>query len=311
MQTHVSKTSGHYPHIRFRDGKKMLWNPVLKKVFVNRPEERIRLQFVEYLRNEAGFSMYRLSFESPVKPQSNFSSSRADIIAYDENLKPLLLVECKAEAISLDEKTAVQAARYHQSVQSPFILLTNGRHDFWFDMGAISESPSPSLKPMRQLPPQFQPKLEMHRDFTYWKERGFAGPGASPDLRKFLVESCNALFTDSPHMIKYLDFKNLSDKYEAAHYYRIFTPGDNLRLALSLAATPYGGSRLFAVLNRDKENRALLIAHLDLVTKKEALNAEIHSQKGIEYLDLLNNIPELLQKNAADFQEQFLELLHG
>lgn len=289
----------------------MLWNPVLKKVFVNRPEERIRLQFVEYLRNEAGFSMYRLSFESPVKPQSNFSSSRADIIAYDENLKPLLLVECKAEAISLDEKTAVQAARYHQSVQSPFILLTNGRHDFWFDMGAMSESPSPSLKPMRQLPLQFQPKLEIHRDFTYWKERGFVGSEAAPDLRKFLVNSCNALFTESPQMIKYLDFKSLSDKYEPAHYYRIFTPGNNLYLALSIAATPYGGSRLYAVLNHDNENRALLVCHLDLLAKKEAVNAEIHSPKGIEYLDMVTHIPELLQKNAVDFQEQFLELLHG
>lgn len=289
----------------------MLWNPVLKKVFVNRPEERIRLQFVEYLRYEAGFSMYRLSFESPVKARDDSSSSRADLIAYDENLMPLLLVECKAEAISLDEKTAVQAARYHQSVQSPYILLTNGRYDFWFDMGTMAKSPSPSLKPMPQLPPQFQPRLNMQRDFSYWKDRGFAGAGAAPALRKFLVKSCNALFTESPQMIKYLDFNSLSGNHDPAHYYRIFNPGHKLYLALSIVATPYGGSQLYAVLNRDNENRGLLVCHLDLLEKKEAINAEIHSPQGIKYLDIDTRIPGLLQKNAADVPEQFIELLQG
>src|SRR5690554_7562505 len=125
MQNYSSKTRFHYPQITFRDGKKYLWNPILKKAYVNRPEERVRLQLVEYFTQTAGISPHKISFESPVKTPIDKTQSRTDIIIYDENFKPLVLAECKSRDIILDEKAAKQAARYFQQINSPYILLSN------------------------------------------------------------------------------------------------------------------------------------------------------------------------------------------
>lgn len=161
-----SVAQDHFPQYVFRDGTKLLWNPVLKKSFVDRPEERVRLQIVDYLILEAGFSASRISFESPVNLPRDKSASRTDIICFDKDFKPFLLAECKAPEIALNEKASVQIARYNQKVKAPFLLITNGLEDLWFD------TQSDSVSSLSHIPEKFNARSTVKRDFEYWNKEG-------------------------------------------------------------------------------------------------------------------------------------------
>lgn len=299
----LSKALSHFPQFRFRDGQKRLWNPVLKKTFVNLPEERVRLSLIDYLLLDVEFSMSRISFESPVKLAGDKSSSRTDIICYDKNFKPLLLVECKAPDIKLDEKAAIQVARYNQKVGAPFVLVSNGMLDFWF------EFEGEQIQFSKDVPAPFQPQKEAERSLRYWEERGFIGEKLHPEARAFAQNSCIGLFSDPHQPIKFLNFDTFPPDFALGHYYRIFGLGNKVKIGISLSANPFGGTRLNAVLNRDGENTAFCTSSLDLLAEKEPVNTEIHSALGQKEVDLRNEITFSFENDMAELPGKFHALL--
>lgn len=52
---------------------------------------------------------------------------RYDVVLYDRQAQPLLLAECKAPAIHLDQKVIDQAALYNIQLRVPYLMMTNGR----------------------------------------------------------------------------------------------------------------------------------------------------------------------------------------
>lgn len=279
-----SKTFHHFPQISFNGEEKLLWNRVLKKTFKNLPEERVRLQLLEYLLEEAGFSQHRVSFESPVKLPRDKSKSRTDLICYDEAFKPLLLVECKAPEVRLDAKVALQIARYNQQVEAALLLVTNGISDFWFSQQGSS------LSFLGEIPEPFDPSHKADRNFEYWSKRGFAGKNSHPLSRIWIVESCIDLLYDDNSSPKFFGFDGTSPEFGLANYYRIFEAEENKQVALSLSATPFGATRLNAILNKDGENVALFSASLDLIASEEPKNTIVQSASGFNHLDVKNEI---------------------
>jgi type I site-specific restriction endonuclease len=77
--------------------------------------------------NELGFPRGLISVEKSI------GKRRTDIVCYTKEMKPILLVECKAEA--LDERALTQALGYNDKVQAPFICLANAHQliTFWFE----------------------------------------------------------------------------------------------------------------------------------------------------------------------------------
>lgn len=300
----LSKALSHFPQFRFRENQKRLWNPILKKTFANLPEERVRLKLIDYLTLEAGQSSSRISFESPVKLAGDKSSSRTDIICYDGDFKPLLLVECKAPEIKLDEKAAVQIARYNQKVGAPYLLVSNGVLDFWFEVDGDK------VLCQNEIPEIFQTEKEIEKTFSYWEERGFAGEKLPPIAREFAVQSAMELF-NAPHQpIKYLGFDEFAPEFALGHYYRIFGIEKGVKVALSLSTNPFGGTRLNAILNREGENVAFCSASLDLLAEKESPSAEIHSGKGILKIDLISEVPFSFDRQLREMITDFHKLLN-
>jgi hypothetical protein len=156
--------------VRFRDGQKLLFNPVQKSALADRPEERVRLRMIEFLVREAGFSLNRMSTEIGIKSFTADSALRTDILCFDELHRPLLLVECKSESVKLDEKAAIQIARYNRTVKSPYILLTNGIRDMLF---AVREDESIDL--IQDLEKVFPLTTDANRDLSYWVDRSLWG----------------------------------------------------------------------------------------------------------------------------------------
>lgn len=299
-----SVARNHFPQYVFRDGAKLLWNPVLKKGFVDRPEERVRLQVVEYLLNEVGFSASRISFESPVNLPRDKSASRTDVICYDKDFQPLLLIECKAPEIKLTEKASIQIARYNQELGAPFLLITNGLEDFWFSSGGDK------VKHCEKIPADFTPKNLQQTNFEYWCERGFAGKDSHPDTRLWIKESCEFLYDTREQALPiYLKFEGSPADLHMATYYQTFGVDESLKLALSLTATPYGATKLNGVLNVKGSNVALISCSLDLIATYESKNTIIQSVAGTSHINLIEEINFDLSSSIDDYVREIAQFL--
>ncbi len=300
----LSKALSHYPQFRFRDGEKRLWNPILKKTFAIRPEEQVRLALVDYLILEAGVSASRISFESPVKLPGDKSSSRTDIICYNNEFKPQLLVECKAPDIKLDEKAAIQVARYNQKVGAPYLLVSNGTLDYWFKV----EGEEVQLLP--ELPKLYQPTKELSReDLGYWTERSFVGGKVNSNTESFALKSCIELYSEDHQPVKYLDFDDFPSEFSLAHYYRIFGVEENRKVGICLSANAFGDTRLNAVLNVDGGNIAFLTMSLNVLSEKDKSAAEVHSGNGVQKIDPVNEMEFSFDKEIGNLVAGFHDLL--
>lgn len=105
-------------------GKKRIFDVIRKKYVALTPEEWVRQHFihlmVDYLRYPSGL----MAVEKLVVV--NQLRQRADIVLYSRQLKPVLIVECKAPEVEVGQETLNQAARYNISLGVKYLVVTNG-----------------------------------------------------------------------------------------------------------------------------------------------------------------------------------------
>jgi hypothetical protein len=279
----------------WRDREKKLWNPIHKKVLKNLPEERVRLRVMEALV-QRGWSKHRISTEEAIG-QLGDTSMRTDLICYSQQFDPMLLVECKAEYVSISAKTAEQAARYNKKVGAPYLLMTNGISDFWY---AIDKK-SGKVKVLNDHPEFLDgQQKQLQYDFDEWRQRGFAGDKASPELRLWLEKLLpNLWLSSNGTKIQFLTFSNSPSDIDLNHYYRIIQTAENRRLALTTLNTAFGGNRLVIILNKENENKAVLEINLDVLFAGKKGNSSVYSRQGIQTFDLTNYI-DLESKTKVD-----------
>ena len=119
-------------NFRFRKNEKgtlQVFDCIRKKFFDLTPEEWVRQHIVHFLISEKGVPLSMISIEKQLI--LNNTKRRTDIVVYQSNLKPLLIIECKAPEIEINQLTINQALRYNLELKVPFIFLTNGvQHSF-------------------------------------------------------------------------------------------------------------------------------------------------------------------------------------
>ena len=54
------------------------------------------------------------------------AKKRCDAVIYDASLQPLMVIECKAETVTLTQKTLDQAVTYNRKLNVPYLILHNG-----------------------------------------------------------------------------------------------------------------------------------------------------------------------------------------
>lgn len=94
------------------------------------PEEVVRQLWLKKMVSELGYPKELISVEKELKTFPHLATAavpdrRVDIVCYDGSLKPLLLVECKAEPLSM--KAMEQALGYNLYVKAPYVALVNGQ----------------------------------------------------------------------------------------------------------------------------------------------------------------------------------------
>jgi Type I restriction enzyme R protein N terminus (HSDR_N) len=105
-------------------GKHYVYDPIRRKEIVLTPEELLRQMIVLYLLENKKYPAQRIRVEIGI--ELNGMKKRCDIVIFDPELRPWLLVECKSPKVSLSQATFEQAARYNMQLQAPFLAITNG-----------------------------------------------------------------------------------------------------------------------------------------------------------------------------------------
>lgn len=111
-------------NIKKSDGQSAIFDIIRKKYIVLTPEEWVRQHFIHYLINQLGFSKPLISVERGLK--YNSLQKRSDILVFSRDGSPLILVECKAITIRLNQRVMDQAVMYNRTVAAKYIILTNG-----------------------------------------------------------------------------------------------------------------------------------------------------------------------------------------
>ncbi|MDR1673761.1 MAG: type I restriction enzyme HsdR N-terminal domain-containing protein [Bacteroidales bacterium] len=102
----------------------LIFDLVRKKYVALTPEEWVRQHLIHYLSAEKNCPLTLMSVETPLRYAQ--MHKRSDVVVYGRNGQPLLLAECKAPEVPVNQKVFEQIAVYHQTIQSPFLLVTNG-----------------------------------------------------------------------------------------------------------------------------------------------------------------------------------------
>ena len=106
-----------------------IFDVVRKKYVYLYPEEWVRQHFLHFLlANSYSKSLIRIESGH----QYNKLQKRTDIIAYQKNGKPFLLVECKAASCPINEAVFEQISAYNLTLKAPYLALSNGLETFFY-----------------------------------------------------------------------------------------------------------------------------------------------------------------------------------
>jgi hypothetical protein len=122
----------NYPEPAFKTrkegGKDQIFDPQRKRWVVVTPEEWVRLNFVQYLINVKKYPSTLIAIEKEL--QLGELKKRFDILVYNKDHQPWMMIECKSMKVVLDESVLHQLLRYNISIPVPFLVVTNGSHCF-------------------------------------------------------------------------------------------------------------------------------------------------------------------------------------
>ena len=110
------------------DVRKTIWDPLRKKEVVLTPEERVRQWCIGVLAGQMQVPMHLMMSEAGFKLGGK--QFRADIIVYDRNVQPLMVVECKRPEVELTQDVLDQAIRYNMVLDVRYMIITNGTRTF-------------------------------------------------------------------------------------------------------------------------------------------------------------------------------------
>jgi hypothetical protein len=106
------------------DGISQVFDPVRKKYVALAPEELLRQLFLLYLIEEKKYSPGRIRSEIGIEVTG--MKKRCDIVVFDAQINPWLLVECKSPGVELTQAVFEQAAVYNLRLRAPYLAITNG-----------------------------------------------------------------------------------------------------------------------------------------------------------------------------------------
>ncbi len=110
--------------IKGKEGNELILDPLRKKYVRLTPEEWVRQNFISYLINAGNYPPGLIGVEVLFK--LNSLKRRVDILVHNRQGKPVMIVECKAPEVKIDDKVFEQIVTYNMGFRLPYIVVTNG-----------------------------------------------------------------------------------------------------------------------------------------------------------------------------------------
>ncbi len=118
--------------IKNKENKLYIFDRIRKKNIVLTPEEWVRQNFVQFLIIEKNYPKSLIAIEKQLKVNS--LTKRTDILVFDKNGLPNIIVECKSFKVNLNQNTFDQIARYNLKLNAKYLIVTNGLQHFYCRM---------------------------------------------------------------------------------------------------------------------------------------------------------------------------------
>ncbi|WP_428742329.1 type I restriction enzyme HsdR N-terminal domain-containing protein [Tenacibaculum sp.] len=115
--------------LKSNENKTLIFDNLRKKYVVLTPEEWVRQHFSQWLVQEKNYPISLIAIEKQLV--INNLKKRTDIVIFNSDGHPNIIVECKAPHIKITQDTFDQIARYNLKLNANYLIVTNGLQHFF------------------------------------------------------------------------------------------------------------------------------------------------------------------------------------
>ena len=128
-----------YP-LKIKNSEKhyLIFDEIRKKYIVLTPEEWVRQHYIHFLLKEKQYPISLIAVEKQFT--INNLKKRSDILVFNSNGTPDIIVECKAPSVKITQDTFDQIARYNLKLNANYLIVTNGLEHYHFKLDSLNET---------------------------------------------------------------------------------------------------------------------------------------------------------------------------
>jgi type I site-specific restriction-modification system R (restriction) subunit len=124
--------------LKSSENKALIFDIIRKKYVVLTPEEWVRQHVLWFLLEEKNYPASLIAVEKQLKIHNR--TKRTDIVVYNTQGIPELLIECKAPSVKITQAAFDQIARYNLTAKAPYLMVTNGLAHYFCQIDAKNET---------------------------------------------------------------------------------------------------------------------------------------------------------------------------
>ena len=114
--------------IKEEEGKEVIFDDLRKQWVRLTPEEWVRQNFIQYMLQVKEYPAAFIGIEKEIALGE--LRKRFDLLLFDRNHQPWMMIECKAMDVELTEKVLEQIVRYNMSVPVNYMVISNGTYTY-------------------------------------------------------------------------------------------------------------------------------------------------------------------------------------
>lgn len=123
--------------LKSSENKTLIFDIIRKKYVVLTPEEWVRQHIIHYLIEEKKYPQSLIAVEK--KLELNGLTKRTDIVVFNKQGNPEIIIECKAPEVTINQTTFDQIARYNMTLNAPFLMISNGINHYYCTMDKVNQ----------------------------------------------------------------------------------------------------------------------------------------------------------------------------
>ena len=124
----------HHFKLKKENDREMIFDELRKTWLKLTPEEWVRQNFILYLADSMRYPSSLIAIEKKIMVGEMVK--RFDILIYNKQHEPWMMVECKSPDVSLNENVLAQVLRYNVAMPVIYLVITNGKQCMVFEKRA-------------------------------------------------------------------------------------------------------------------------------------------------------------------------------